>query len=221
MIRVFVADDHAIVRKGVAQIVAEALDMVFAGEASTGHQVLRAVHRLDFDVLLLDISMPDGGGMEVLRQVRKLKPNLRVLILSMYPEKQYAVRALRCGASGYLTKETAADELVDAIRRVAAGARYVSRTLGEQLARELDRAGTGEPHETLSEREFQVAVLLARGMTVSNIAAELSLSVKTVSTYRARILEKLQVTSTPEIVRYAFEHGLVGQDVTRQLDMDI
>ncbi len=208
MIRVFVADDHAVVRRGVLQILAEAPDMVAAGEASTGREVLQAVRQHDYDVLVLDIAMPDTNGLEVLNQLRTLKPDLRVLILSMYPERQYAVRALKAGAAGYLTKESAPDELIGAIRKVAQGGKYVTQSLAERLAAALGGELGKEPHETLSAREYQVLRLLAAGKTVSDIATELSLSVKTVSTYRTRILEKLDLRNTAEIIRYAFEHGL-------------
>jgi DNA-binding NarL/FixJ family response regulator len=206
---VLVADDHAVVRRGVLQILEEAPDMVVAGEMCTGREVLRAVQGNGYDVLVLDIAMPDGGGLEVLKQLQTLKPSLPVLILSMYSEKQYAVRSLRAGAAGYLTKESAPDELISAVRTVSQGRRYVSRSLGEILAAELVTEGQKEPHETLSNREYQVMCMLASGKSVTEIATELSLSVKTISTYRARILKKLGVDSTPEIIRYAFEHGLV------------
>jgi DNA-binding NarL/FixJ family response regulator len=208
MIGVFVADDHAVVRRGVRQILEDAPDMVAAGEASTGRETLRAVGKHDYDVLVLDIAMPDGSGLEVLRQLRTLKPDLRVLILSMYPERQYAVRALKAGAAGYLTKESAPDELVTAIRKVAQGGKYVTQSLAEKLAAALTGELGKEPHETLSAREYQVMRLLAAGKTVTDIATELSLSVKTVSTYRARVLAKLDLKNTAEIIRYAFEHKL-------------
>ena len=208
MIRVFVADDHAVVRRGVLQILEEAPDMVAAGEASTGREVLQAVRKHDYDVLVLDIAMPDVNGLEVLNQLRTLKPDLRVLILSMYPERQYALRALKAGAAGYLTKESAPDELIGAIRKVASGGKYVTQSLAEKLVAALGNELGKEPHETLSAREYQVMRLLAAGKTVTAIATELSLSVKTVSTYRTRILEKLDLKNTAEIIRYAFEHGL-------------
>jgi len=208
MIRVFVADDHAVVRRGVVQILEEASDMVAAGEAGTGRETLQAVRKHDYDVLVLDIAMPDVNGLEVLSQLRTLKPDLRVLILSMYPERQYAVRALKAGAAGYLTKESAPDELVAAIRQVAQGGKYVTQSLAERLAAALASELGKEPHETLSTREYQVMRLLAAGKTVTDIATELLLSVKTVSTYRTRILEKLDLKNTAEIIRYVFEHGL-------------
>ena len=208
MIRVFVADDHAVVRRGVRQILEDASDMIAAGEASTGREVLQAVRQHDYDVLVLDIAMPDANGLETLRQLRTLKPDLRVLILSMYPERQYAVRALKAGAAGYLTKESAPDELVAAIRKVALGGKYVTQSLAERLAAALGGELGKEPHEALSTREYQVMRLLAAGKTVTDIATELSLSVKTISTYRTRILEKLDLRNTAEIIRYAFERGL-------------
>jgi two-component system invasion response regulator UvrY len=208
MIRVFVADDHAVVRRGVLQILEDVPDIVVAGEAGSGRETLRGVQAADPDVLLLDIAMPEGGGLEVLAQVRSLRPELRVLFLSMYPEKQYAIRALRAGAAGYLTKESAPEELVAAIRKAAQGGTYVSQSLAEKLAGEVKGEAPKEPHEALSDREYQVVRLLAAGKTVGEIAAELSLSIKTVSTYRARILEKLGLKSTAEIIRYAFEQGL-------------
>jgi two-component system invasion response regulator UvrY len=209
MIRVLVADDHAVVRRGLLQILEEVPATVVAGEAATGRQVLQAVQREDYDVLVLDIAMPDGGGLQVLRQLHSLKPDLPVLILSMYSEKQYALRALKASAAGYLTKESAPDELIAAILKVARGGRYVSRSLAEELAAAWEGELEQEPHETLSDREYQVMCLLAAGNTVTNIATELSLSVKTISTYRARVMDKLGLKSTAEIIRYALERGLV------------
>jgi len=208
MIKVLVVDDHAVVRRGLVQILAEAPDMTAAGEASTAREALQAVERSDFDVVVLDISLPDIDGLDVLKQLRSLKPELRVLVLSIHPEKQYALRALKAGAAGYLTKESAPEELVAAIRQVSRGRKHVTQSLAERLA---DRLGPGvkkEPHETLSDREYQVMCRLAAGKTVTEIAAELSLSVSTVSTYRARILQKLGLKSTAEIMRYALERGL-------------
>jgi two-component system invasion response regulator UvrY len=209
MIRVLVADDHAVVRRGVVQILDEAPDLVPAGEASSGRQVLQQVQENDYDVLVLDIGMPDGSGLEVLHQLRTLRPELRVLILSMYPEKQYALRALKAGAAGYLTKESAPDELVAAVRRIAQGGKYITQSLAEELTAALVGEAEKSPEEILSDREFQVVCMLAEGKTIAGIAEELSLSVKTISTYRARVLEKLNLSNTAEIIRYAFEHKLV------------
>lgn len=208
MIRVFIADDHAVVRRGMLQILEEAPDMVAAGEASTGGEALRALRQDDYDVLVLDISMPGGGGLEVLKQLQSLRPDLPVLILSVYSEKQYATRALRAGAAGYLTKDSAPDELVTAIRQVARGGKYITASLAATLADRLDDSSRAL-HEALSDRELQVMRLLASGETITDIATSLSLSVKTVSTYRARILDKLALESTADIIRYALEHNLV------------
>lgn len=209
MIRALVADDHAVVRRGLVHILDEAPDMVVTGEASTGRQVLRAVRQHDYDVLVLDIAMPEGGGLEVLQQLQTLKPDLPVLILSVYAESQYALRALKAGAAGYLTKESAPEELVAAIRRVAQGEKYVNGALGENLAAALQGEPGHEPHADLSEREYQVMCLLASGKTLTKAAADLSLSAKTISTYRARALKKLYLKSTSDLIRYALDHGLV------------
>ena len=206
MIKVLVADDHAVVRRGVRQILDEAPDIVAVGQASSGREVLQKVQKHDYDVLVLDIAMPEGGGLEVLKQLQSLEPKLSVLILSMYPEGQYAMRALKAGAAGYLTKESVPDELVAAVRKAAQGEKYITPSLAEKLV-----AGLGKklPNEALSDREYQVVCMLASGKTITEIAVELSLSVKTVSTYRVRILTKLNLRNTAEIIRYAFEHGLI------------
>jgi two-component system, NarL family, invasion response regulator UvrY len=209
MIRVLVADDHAVVRRGVKQILADDPKMVVVGEAGSGQEVLNLIRERACDVVLLDIAMPDGGGLEILAQLRNLKPDLRVLILSMYPERQYAVRALKAGAAGYLTKESAPEELLTAVRKAAQGGKYITLSLAEQLAAELGGEVEREPHAGLSDREYQVLRLLASGKSVSEVAVELALSVKTVSTYRTRILEKLGLKNTAELVRYAVQRGLV------------
>ena len=209
MIRVLVADDHTVVRRGVLQILSEAADMLAAGEASTGGEVLRLVQENHYDVLVLDMNMPEGSGLEVLYQLRTLRPSLRTLILSMYPERQYAVRALKAGAAGYLTKESASHELVTAVRKIAVGGRYITQTLAEELAAGLAGETSATSVERLSDREYQVMRLLAMGKTVSEIGAELSLSVKTISTYRGRILEKLNLRNTAEIIRFALQLGIV------------
>ena len=209
MIRVLVADDHAVVRRGVVQILAESPHIVVAGEASCGSEVLRAVRENDYDIVLLDIAMPGGSGLEVLKELQSLKPDVQVLILSMYPEKQYALRALKAGAAGYLTKDSAPDELIDAIDRISQGDKYITRSLAQEMASELGGKAGKERHEALSDREYQVMRLLAAGKSVSEIATQLSLSVKTVSTYRTRILEKLNLKTTAEIMHYALARGLV------------
>jgi two-component system, NarL family, invasion response regulator UvrY len=209
MIKVLVADDHAVVRRGLVQILNEAPDMTVTGEACTGREVLRVIRESTPDALVLDIAMPEGGGLEVLQQLQTLKPDLPVLILSVYSARQYAIRALKAGATGYLTKESAPEELVTAIRRVARGERYVTKSMGAELVAALEGKAKGELHEALSDREYQVMCLLAAGKTVTEVAADLSLSVKTVSTYRGRILKKLNLETTSEIIRYALERGLV------------
>jgi len=209
MIRVFVADDHPIVREGLKQILADTSDIVVVGEADSGQAVLNFTAKGHCDVVLLDISMPGRDGLEVLRELKQQKPKLPVLILSMYPEEHYAVRVLRGGASGYLTKSSAPDELISAIRKVASGRKYISATLAERLTYELDRDSDRPVHEVLSDREYQVMHMIATGKSVKEIAEELNLSVKTVSTYRARILTKLNMKNNAEIVLYAVQNKLV------------
>jgi DNA-binding NarL/FixJ family response regulator len=208
MIRVLIADDHAVVRRGLLQILEDESDLTSAGEASTAGEVLAAVRQDNIDVLVLDIAMPGGGGLEVLRQLQDLRPELPVLVLSVHAEKQYAARVLRAGAAGYLTKESAPEQLVDAIRRLAAGRKHITPSVAALLAERLE-AHHGAPHEALSDREFQVMRMLASGDTVGDIAEHLSLSAKTISTYRARILRKLHLDTTADIIRYALDHELV------------
>lgn len=209
MLRVLIADDHPVFRQGLKQIIAEASDMVVADEATNGQEVLSKVRAGNYDVVLLDISMPDRDGMDVLTQLKAERPDLSVLMLSMHPEEQYAVRALRSGASGYLTKESTPDELIAAIQKVSAGGKYVSSSLAEKLATIVQGKVGQLPHETLSEREYQVMCMIASGKTVTKIAKELSLSVKTISTYRSRILEKMKMESSAELIRYATKNRLV------------
>jgi len=208
MIKVLIADDHAVVRRGLFQILEDEDDLVVAGEATTAREVLRVLRRDDVDVLVLDIAMPGGGGLEVLRQLQDLRPDLPVLVLSVHGERQYATRVLKAGAAGYLTKDSAPGELVAALRRVAEGKRYITPAVAAILADRLDEEDLS-PREILSDREFQVVCLLGSGETISSIAKELSLSVKTVSTYRTRILKKLHLDTTADIIRYALEHQLV------------
>jgi len=209
MIKILVADDHTIVREGLKQIVGEVGDMVVADEAGNGQEALAKIREGDYDVVLLDISMPGRSGLEVLKDIRAERPKLPVLILSMHSEEQYAVRALRAGASGYLTKASAPDELIGAIRKVSRGRKYVTASLAEKLALELDADIHKPPHETLSDREYQVMLMLAAGKSVTEIADELCLSVKTISTYRSRILDKMNMKKNTELMRYAIENGLV------------
>ncbi len=209
MIRVLIADDHPIVREGLKQILSDTEDIVVVDEADSGSAVLSLTMRNNYDVILLDISMPGRDGLEVLKELKQLKPKLSVLVLSMYPEEHYAVRVLRGGASGYLTKSSAPDELISAIRKVASGRKYISSTLAERLTYELDRDADKPLHEILSDREYQVMHMLATGKSVKEIADELSLSVKTVSTYRTRILGKMNIKNNAEIVLYAVQNKLV------------
>jgi len=209
MIKIFIADDHAIVREGLKQIVAETTDMAVTDEADTGHEVLEKVSENDYDVLVLDITMPGLNGLDALKQLRNQRPDLPVLVLSIHPEEQYAVRVLRAGASGYLTKESAPDELISAIRKVSMGGKYVTPSLAEKLASDLVADGKKPLHETLSDREYQVLCMIASGKTVTEIAEELFLSEKTISTYRSRILEKMKMKTNAELIHYAIKHGLV------------
>ncbi|MFH1437809.1 MAG: response regulator transcription factor [Pseudomonadota bacterium] len=208
MIRILIADDHAIVRKGFAQIIAESSGMKVADEAGNGREALEKALKKDYDVVVLDISMPGRGGLEVLKELKKSKPGLPVLILSIHPEEQYAVRALKAGAAGYLTKESAPDELIRAIRKVTRGGKYVSASLAEKLAVDLDAWSKRPRHETLSDREFQVMCLLGSGKPVKEIAGQLALSVKTISTYRGRILQKLGLDNNAQLTHYVLENKL-------------
>ena len=209
MIRVLIADDHAIVRQGLKQILAETKDMVVAGEAESANEAIRLAREADWDVALLDISMPDKSGIDTLKQIRKDRPKLPVLILSMHPEDHYAVRCLKAGASGYLTKQSAPVQLVHAIRQVASGRKYISPAVAEELANSIG-ADTDRPaHALLSDREYQTLRLIATGHSLSEIAAQLSLSAKTVSVYRARLLEKLNLKNNADVASYAVKNGLV------------
>jgi two-component system, NarL family, invasion response regulator UvrY len=209
-IRILIADDHPIVRAGFKQVLSETPDLVVEDEAGNGQEALAYIKKKQYDVVLLDISMPGKNGLEILRELKADYPKLPVLILSIYPEEQYAIRALRAGAAGYLTKASAPHELISAIRKISAGARYISASLGEKLADYLDTDMTKLPHETLSDREHQVMQLIASGKTVSEIAEILHLSVKTISTYRSHILEKMKMKSNAEIILYAVQNKLIG-----------
>jgi DNA-binding NarL/FixJ family response regulator len=209
VIRIVLADDHTIVREGLKQVLSAAPDLSIVGEAQNGHEVLQRVRELEFDVLLLDMSMPGRSGIELIKQVRGEKPKLRILVLSMHQEPQYAVRAIKAGASGYLTKESASAQLVSAIRKVAGGGAFITDAVAEQLALGAMPQTEGPPHNALSDREFQVFRLLVSGKTVSDIAAELSVSVKTVSTHKARIMQKMSMSNPAELIRYALRHRLI------------
>jgi two-component system invasion response regulator UvrY len=209
MIKILIADDHTIVREGLKQIVARIDDMEVADEARTGYEVLKKVRDYDYDMVVLDISMPDKHGLDILKQLKSQKPLLPVLVLSMHPEEQYAVRALKGGAAGYLTKESAPDELITAIRRVSMGRRYISTSLAEKLAFDLTRDSRKPLHVTLSDREYQVMCMIAAGKRPKDIADELCLSIKTISTYRSRILAKMGMKNNAELTHYAIKQGLV------------
>ena len=209
-INVLIADDHAIVREGLKQILADTDDIVVAGDAQNGQEAVQLVRKkTEAHVLLLDISMPDRSGLEVLKQVKKEKPGIAVLMLSMHREDQYALRSLKAGASGYLNKQSAPAELVIAIRMVAAGKKYITPELAQTLANQLDEDQEIAPHETLSDREYQTLTLIASGKTVSDIAAELILSVKTISMYRSRLLQKMKLKNNAELTHYAIRNQLV------------
>lgn len=208
MIRVLIADDHPVVRRGLVQIVSAESDMAVVGEAANVQELLALARKERHDVVLLDISMPGRNGLEAIKELKQERPQLPILVLSMHPEDQYAVRALKLGAAGYMTKESVPEELVRALRKVISGGRYISPSLAEKLAVTV-AAGADRPYETLSDREYQVLCMIASGKVITQIAAELSLSVKTISTYRARILEKMSMRTNAELTRYAIENRLV------------
>ncbi len=214
MIRLVIADDHTIVREGLKQLLSAADDLQVIAEACDGQEVLQRVRELDFDVLLLDLSMPGRNGMELIKQVHVEKPKLRVLVLTMHEEQQYAVRAIKSGASGYLTKESASAQLLTAIRKVAAGGAFISAEVAEQLARGAMPQADGPVHTTLSDREYQVFQLIVAGIPVGEIAAQLNLSVKTVSTHKARLMQKMNMSSQADLIRYAISHRLVDDPDT-------
>jgi two-component system invasion response regulator UvrY len=208
MIRVFIVDDHSLFRTGVRQILAKHKDLCVVGEAGNGTDAMLGISEQACDVMLLDVTMPGRGGLEILSDIKRVSPHTRVLVLSMHPEDQYATRVLKAGASGYLTKESAAEELIAAIRKVAAGGTYVSAHLGELLASSLRSPTEGLPHQTLSEREFLVMMQLVTGKKLKDIANALCLSEKTITTYRSRILKKMKMQSNAELVHYALQNKL-------------
>jgi len=208
LIRILIVDDHGIVRKGLIQILAEHPGMLVAGEASSGQEALDLVSTRDFDVAILDIAMPGRGGLDILKTLKAQKPSLKVIMLSMYSEEQYAIRSLRDGASAYITKANATDELVKAIEIVANGKRFITPSIAERLANFIEDDGDLLPHESLSDRELQVLVMIGSGKSVSDIAAELSLSIKTVSTYRARLLEKMSMETNAQLIKYTLQNTL-------------
>lgn len=207
--RILIADDHAIVRRGLKQILDEEPGMATVGEAENGQEVLEQTRKSTWDLVILDINMPGRSGLDVLGELRHDYPNLPILILSMYPEDQYATRVLKAGASGYLNKQSAPEELLKAIKKIRGGGKYISETLAEKLATGLGAADTRPVHEMLSDREYQVLLLIATGKTISEIAASLSISIKTVSTYRTRVLTKLNLKNNAEMTYFAVHNGLV------------
>ena len=208
--KVLIADDHAVFRRGLRETLAEAFPRVTFTEARTAQETLEHVRLQDWDVLILDISMPGRSGLDILDDLKRLRPRLPVLFLSMHPEQQFARRALKSGAAGYLTKDSVTDELKQAVKKIAGGGRYVSATLAEKLAIDLRQTADMPLHELLSGREFQVLRMIASGKSIKDIAEDLSLSVKTVSTYRARILEKTGMKTNAELIRYALQSQLVN-----------
>lgn len=210
IIKVLVVDDHALIRKGLKQILDDTSDIRVTGEAETGMQAIKMARENGYDMVLLDITLPDRHGVEVLKQIKAECPNLPVLILSMHPDDQYAMRAIKAGASGYMNKQSAPSQLVTAIRKVASGKKYISGELAEQLANELTRDSQQEiSHQVLSNREYQTLCLMAAGKSLSEMADIMSLSAKTVSVYRARMLEKMNLKNNAEAVRYALSHNLI------------
>jgi two-component system, NarL family, invasion response regulator UvrY len=209
-LRILIVDDHPIVRQGLRQTLADAADVREIGEADHGQQVIDLVRQSDWDAVVLDIGLPGRGGIEILKDIRRERPRLPVLILSMHAEDQYAIRALRAGAAGYLTKETAPEKLLEAIRKITTGGRFISAALAERLALQLTSDATESPHASLSDREFEVLRLIGSGLSVGDIADRLSLSVKTVSTYRARILDKMRMKNNAELMQYVLTNRLLG-----------
>jgi len=213
-IRLGIADDHTIVREGLKQLLGAENDLTISGEARNAAEVVELVRNTALDVLILDMSMPGRSGIELIRQVRLESPKLRILVLSMHEEEQYALRAIKAGASGYLTKESASSQLVQAIRKVATGGAFITPAVAEQLALGIMSLGDGPPHASLSDREFQVFRMIASGLSVSEIALELNLSVKTISTHKARIMLKMSLGNNTELLRYAIAHNLIDAPKT-------
>ncbi len=210
MIKILIVDDHPVVRRGLKQILEEEHDMKVVGEACVGREVLKNVKETKCDIVILDITLPDRSGLDILNDMKRLYPKIHVLVLSMHPESQFAVRALKAGAGGYMTKDSAPEELIKAIRKISDGKKYISPTLAEKLADDLESGVGRSVHEFLSDREYQVLCMIASGKTLTQIGEELYLSVKTVSTYRARILEKMKLSTNADLIHYAIKNGLIS-----------
>ena len=211
MIKIFIVDDHAIVREGLRQILQDVPDMVIAGEAFNGIEALEQIRKnnYNYDIVVLDISMPGMNGIDVLKQLKLEKPEIAVLMLTIFPEDQYAIRALKNGASGYLTKDSVPDELVAALKKISQGGKYITLSIAERLSSILLPDSDKQPHEILSDREYQIMCMIAKGKPLKTIAEDLSVSIKTISTYRSRILEKMNLKTNADIIRYAIEEGLI------------
>ncbi|MFA7229534.1 MAG: response regulator transcription factor [Melioribacteraceae bacterium] len=210
MINVFVADDHALIREGIKKLVETSGNIRVVGETSDPNNLIGMLGKVKCDVLILDLSMPGKSGLDLLKEIKIILPEIKILIMTMMPEDQFAKRTLKAGASGYLTKESAPDELITAILRIASGRRYVSHSLAEKLAGELADGSEKPAHELLSDREFQIMKMIASGKSQTDIAGELSISISTVNTYRGRVLKKLNLKSNAELIRFAFQNGLIG-----------
>lgn len=211
MIRIVIADDHTIIRDGLKQIISFVSNMEVAGEAADGEEVLQKVRTLQFDVLVLDMSMPGKSGIALIQQINAIKPELPILVLSMHQESQYAVQAMRAGASGYITKNTASSQLIEGIRKVAEGGNFVSPGISDKLLKQMHKPDTDLPHTQLTPREFQIFNMLVEGHSVNDIARILSLSNKTISTHKAAILQKMEASTTANLVYYAMKHGLINE----------
>ena len=209
MEKILIADDHEIFRKGIKQILLEMPENYLIDEANSGHEVMEKMWSDNYNAVLLDISMPGKNGLDILKQLKSFKPKLQVLILSMYPEEQFAVRAMKAGAAGYLTKGCRPDELIQAIQKVLKGKKYISNSIADRLAVYVETEDNKAPHEALSSREYEVMCMTTEGKTVKRIAMELSLSDKTVSTYRARILEKLEISNIAQLIQYAIKNHIL------------
>lgn len=207
--KIIIADDHAIVREGLKQILSDSLHITSIDDVSDGIELLNKIQKNDYDIIILDISMPGKSGIETLRDIKSIKPNIPVLMLSIHPEEQYAIRVLKAGASGFISKDSAPDELIAAVEKIIGGHKYITPTLAEKLASEISPAKDKPAHEYLSNREFEVFKMIAAGNTITEIANSFNLSVKTISTYRARIYEKMNLSSRAELTQYAIQNKLI------------